>query len=289
MRISVLIVNYNGGHLLHTCVASALAAGATQVLVADNASHDNSIAQLHTHIDDPRVQVTLFSHNLGFAAAANRLLPQAEGELLLFLNPDCLLPPQALRLFTEVMQAHPCAGMAGPVVYGSDGTIEAACRRRVPTPGRSLARLLRLPRIFPHYAWAQGFEYDNHHLPTHVEVVEGISGACMCVRRTALMQVGSLAEDYFLHCEDLDWFMRMRAGGWEILFVPTIEVIHHQGTCSRTQPLRVLWYKHRGMLIFYRKFFRQHYPLPLLWAVSSAVYIRFAVLALKIGLQRLKF
>jgi GT2 family glycosyltransferase len=286
VRVSVLIVNYNGGALLQACVKAALAAGAAQVLVADNGSDDGSFSALEKPGHDSRLQLYAYGDNLGFAPAANRLLAHADGEVLLFLNPDCILPPTALSSFVEVFQQYPQAGMIGPLVYASDGTIERACRRRVPTPGRTLARLLALPRLFPGRAWAQGFEYDPHDLPTQVQVVEGISGACMSVRRAALNQVGTLAEEYFLHCEDLDWFMRIRTAGWQILFAPHIRVVHHQGACSRRQPLRVLWYKHRGMTLFYRKFFRHDYPLPLLWAVTGAVWLRFGALAMWYSLRR---
>ena len=73
--------------------------------------------------------------------------------------------------------------------------------------------------------------------------------------------------------------MRFRAQHFSILFIPDIEVVHVKGVCSRRQPITTLWYKHRGMVRFYRKFFRRQYPLLLFWGVILAVWMRFIILA----------
>ncbi len=72
--------------------------------------------------------------------------------------------------------------------------------------------------------------------------------------------------------------MRFRQAGWRILFVPEAEAVHYQGACSHDRPIRVLWYKHKGMVRFYRKFFRHQYPAPLMWVVVSSVWARFSIL-----------
>jgi GT2 family glycosyltransferase len=73
--------------------------------------------------------------------------------------------------------------------------------------------------------------------------------------------------------------MRFRLAGWKILFVPDVEVVHYRGTCSKSRPVFVLWHKHKGMIRFYRKFFRHQYPWPLMPLVAAAVWTRFLLLA----------
>ena len=109
--------------------------------------------------------------------------------------------------------------------------------------------------------------------------MDAISGAFMMVRRDALVAVGALDEAYFMHCEDLDWCMRFRQSGRRVLFVPTASAVHHKGTSSRARPVRVLWHMHRGMVRYYRKFFRGAYPAPFLWLVVAGVAVRFSALA----------
>ena len=91
-------------------------------------------------------------------------------------------------------------------------------------------------------------------------------------------QVGLLDEKYFMHCEDIDWCMRFRIANWKVLFVPTIQVVHHKGTCSKDYPIRVLFHMHRGMIRFYRKFFHKQYPLPLMLVVMITAWTRFLLL-----------
>ncbi len=82
-----------------------------------------------------------------------------------------------------------------------------------------------------------------------------------------------------MHCEDLDWCMRFREAGWRIVFVPSAHAVHRKGQSSRHHPIRVELHKHIGMIKFYRKFFRHQYPALLMWMVSAAVWMRFAVKA----------
>ena len=101
------------------------------------------------------------------------------------------------------------------------------------------------------------------------------------VRHEAIREVGLLDESYFMHCEDIDWCMRFRRAGWEIFFIPNVEVLHYKGTCSKDRPIRVLYHMHRGMIRFYRKYFRRQYPLPLMVVVMGTVWTRFILLATK--------
>jgi GT2 family glycosyltransferase len=116
-------------------------------------------------------------------------------------------------------------------------------------------------------------------LPDRPVEVEAISGAFMLVRRKALEDVGLMDEDYFLHCEDLDWFVRFRRERWRIYLVPDAEAVHHKGVCSVGRPISVLWHKHRGMTRFFRKFQFRDYPLPLSLLVMFGIWLHFAVAA----------
>jgi GT2 family glycosyltransferase len=137
-----------------------------------------------------------------------------------------------------------------------------------------LSRLAdRWPKLF--------FDFHLHEqpLPDRPIEVEAISGACMLVRREAVADVGGWDENYFLHCEDLDWCMRFRQKGWKIVFVPSARVTHAQGACSRKRPVFVEWHKHRGMMRFYRKHFRHQYPGLLMGLVATGVWLRFGLVA----------
>jgi GT2 family glycosyltransferase len=278
--ISLVIVNYNACDCIVACVSSALKQ-VDEVIVVDNASRDNSLALLEAVFSSERkLKIVRNRENLGFAAACNIGAENSTGRFLFFLNPDSVLAPDSVNHLLQVLEDFPDVGMAGGLLLNPDGTEQAGGRRAIPTPWRSFVRAFglsrfadRWPRLF--------FDFHLHKqpLPTHPIEVEAISGACMLIRRAAMRDVGRWDEGYFLHCEDLDFSMTLRGKGWKIMFVPEAKIIHDKGACSRSRPIFVEWHKHRGMMRFYRKFFRHQYPGPLMWLVALGIWLRFGVVA----------
>lgn len=63
------------------------------------------------------------------------------------------------------------------------------------------------------------------------------------------------------------------------MFVPDARIMHVLGVCGRARPIFVEWHKHKGMMRFYRKFFRHQYPGILMGLVAFGVWMRFALSA----------
>jgi len=282
-KLSVIIVNYNAGSYLLNAVNTALdSETAAKVIVVDNGSVDHSMDK----VDDlassqPRLTCILNKANVGFAKACNMAISFAgENDDLLFLNPDCVMRPDALDKMLACLRSNSQTAMVGPLLMNADGTEQAGGRRSVPTPWRSFIRAFGLSKLSDRYPKLfSDFLLHQQPLPEDVVEVEAISGSCMLVGRVAVKDIGVLDEGYFMHCEDLDWCMRFRRGKWKIMFVPDAGVIHYKGVCSRSRPLFVEWHKHKGMMRFYRKFFRHQYPGILMWIVALGVWLRFGALA----------
>jgi len=287
--ISIIIVNFNSKGYLKKCVQSVLASTVSvEVFVIDNGSEDRSLSSLKNAVGiDPRVHIIENKENLGFARANNQVLPMTKGDYVLFLNPDCIIELDTLECMLAVIEAHPDVGIAGCLIRNPDGSEQAGSRRYIPTPLRSMIRVLKLSKLFHKYPRFGILNLAGQALSDHPVPMEAISGAFMLVRRIAIEQVGPMDDGYFLHCEDLDWCMRFRRAGWKILFVPGIEIIHNKGVCSADRPIRVEWYKHKGMIRFYGKYFRHQYPVGLMYLVVAAVWARFAMLAMFLSLRRL--
>lgn len=286
--LAVVVVNYNAGALLSRCVAAVLDAKLpVEVVVSDNGSADDSLERLRRDREhDSRLTILENRANLGFAKANNKAIPLTQAPYLLFLNPDCLVEPGTLERLTAFMDARPEVGMAGCLVLDPDGSEQVACRRSIPDPWIALKRILHLDRL----SRGPKARRLNHHLeplPSEPVEVEAISGSFMLVRRTALRDVGPLDEGYFLHCEDLDWYVRFHASGWRIAFVPDARVIHHKGACSASAPIAVERHKHRGMERFFRKHQYHRYPRPFSWLVIAGIRLHFLLKALLIWARKL--
>lgn len=260
--ISVIIVNFNSGDHLRFCVESIL--GSTikcEIIISDNASTDQSPLNLPQH---SAIRIIKQATNLGFARANNNVLSQASGEYILFLNPDCVIQPDTLAEMARILDAYPNGGMAGCLLRNSDGSEQAGCRRRIPTPKRLFAQWFKQ---------SEPYLQNRDSLPQGPIAVEAISGAFMFVRKSALEKVGPMDEAFFMHCEDLDWCMRFRQAGFDVLFVPHVEATHVKGVSSRTRPIAVEWHKHKGMVRLYRKHFATQY------SSTTQIFLTFAIWA----------
>lgn len=278
-NLSVVIVNYNSGHYLNLCVESVLQSTVDcGVIVVDNASTDNSLNLVKK---DQRVRIAKNEQNVGFARANNQVLNLACTDYVLFLNPDCIIKPSTLADMLTALSGYPNVGMAGCRILNLDGTEQAGCRRRIPTPHRLLSR------------WRSDekpYLQNQESVPLEPVLVEAISGAFMLVRQSALAKVGAMDEAFFMHCEDLDWCIRFREAGFDILFVPTVEIFHAKGISSQTRPIAVEWHKHKGMIRLYGKHFTKSYTPTTLFFFKLAIWARFYLmlpyLAIKYGFRK---
>lgn len=286
-QLSIIIVNFNSGDYLLRCVASVLNVKSIEleIWVVDNGSTDNSIARLRERQEAASLSIIENHANLGFSKANNIALPKTTGKYLLFLNPDCVVKPGTLERMLMVMDNNPKAAMSSCLIRNEDGTVQATCVRSIPTPWNSLVRILHFNTLFPKVKQFHGLDLGKVALPTQITDVPAISGAFMWVRRTALEQVGPLDEQYFLYGEDVDWMWRFKQAGWQILFVPGVEIVHAKGVCGKSNPFQVLWHKHRAMVVFYRKFFRRRYPTVLMWMVYVAIGLRFVLLTALLSIR----
>ena len=112
MTSTVVVINWNSGDLLQTCIESLVVTTTdAEILVIDNASRDSSLDFLPDFYD--RVRLIGNSSNRGFAAAVNQAFKWTSTPYVLILNPDVQVLPGAVQLLEEFMDSHPWAGAAG--------------------------------------------------------------------------------------------------------------------------------------------------------------------------------
>ena len=287
LKTHIIIVNYNAGDWLLRSVQSALDFSQGPVTVVDNASTDGSIKRTQNALQSERLDWQLNTQNLGFAAANNQALKSFTGDYAVLMNPDCELNEDTLTHILVAMESDPMIGLASCRILNEDGSLQASCRRRFPTPWSAFVRLLALNKLFPNNPKFVDFDYgDQISQKSTIEYVEAISGAFMVVKHEAFKQVGMLDESYFMHCDDLDWCKRFELSNWKVAFVPSAELIHAKGVSSKSRPIRVLYTLHMGMNRFFDKFYKREYSWPLRAFVKMGIVASFCLRALKALVSR---
>jgi N-acetylglucosaminyl-diphospho-decaprenol L-rhamnosyltransferase len=106
MTIDVVIVTYNSAPEIVPCLASLAPAGVdpARIVVVDNASQDDTVSLIRTGF--PAVTVIENPANVYYAAACNRGIHAGQGDLVLLLNPDTLLPVGAVDGLCRILDEH---------------------------------------------------------------------------------------------------------------------------------------------------------------------------------------
>lgn len=215
--LSALIVSYNTREMTLDCLRTlivALHGMESEIIVVDNASSDGSVAALMAEF--PVVQLIANSENVGFGAANNQAMAQANGDFFLLLNSDAFPESDAIQVLLDYMLANKKAGVTGPRIANRDGSLQRSC--------------FRLPS--PSYAWLENLGLsDGYRRWPHdsIRSVDFVIGACMMVRREVYEEVGGFDERFFMYSEEADWQRRIREAGWDIVFVPDARVRHLGG------------------------------------------------------------
>lgn len=262
LLISVIIVTWNCHEYLRGCLEAV--ADTDEVIIVDNDSHDGTADVVAR--DYPWVRLLRQGSNRGFAAANNLGLTEARGEFILLLNPDTVCTGETVRALVDFLQQHPQVGIVGPTVINPDGSLQLACRRRIPTVMDAFWTFTGVAR----WRRLQGTRFARYNagdLPVSTAApVDAVSGACLMVRREVIEAIGGLDEAFFLFGEELDWCLRAKRAGWQVWYAPVGRVVHFKGGSTRKGGLRAQREFARAMWLFYRKHLARRYG-----PVSTAV------------------
>jgi len=257
MDLSIIIVNWNVKELLHDCLQSVLAAGQTaqkltiEIIVVDSGSSDGSPQMIREEF--PQVRLIASEENLGYARGNNTGADAAHGRYLFLLNPDTVVKTEALARLVHYMDIHPTVGAVGPQLLWPDDTVQSS-RRRFPTLGSLFWESTLLGQWFPNNQHIQRYHFTDQ-LPDQAQQVDWVVGAALLIRREAWQQVGPINETFFMYFEETDWCHRCIETGWEIHYLPQVQITHYEGKSSeQVVAARSLRFQ-RSKIRYTRKYF----------------------------------
>jgi GT2 family glycosyltransferase len=262
--VAILIVGWNSRELLGPCLDSIRAMDpprTRQVVLIDNASSDDTVSFVRQQY--PEVELIANKENAGFARGNNQGMAVARGRMVLLLNPDTEVRPDAIPSLLDFLERHPEVGVCGPKLLYPDGRLQPN-GRRFPTLASQLLVATGLRQLSP-AAYDMRYQWGRTDFDREADVDE-VSGACLMVRREVVEQVGGMDEHLFMYYEEVDWCYRIKRAGWKVAYVPRAEVVHHIAQSVNKAGFRA----YRAFHTSQYRYFRKHFPPPV-WLLIRLV------------------
>ena len=210
--VRVVIVNYNGGALLQSCV-DALAAQtmpAFEAVIVDNGSTAPSVGM--AKLPDARFHIRHAGANIGFAAANNLGARGSTAPWIATLNPDAFPRPDWLAELRAATERYPWAKAFGSTqLDAQDPAIVDGFGDALGVHGT---------------AWRSGGGAPASALPDQDCLIFSPCAAAALYAKPAFDALGGFDESFFCYMEDVDLGFRLRLCGEQCVQVRRAEVLH---------------------------------------------------------------
>jgi GT2 family glycosyltransferase len=239
-ELSIVIVNWNTRELLRRCVESIATSNIPtqfEVIVIDNASHDESLALIHKSpfaqslLAKQQLKIVQNSENIGFGRANNQAFSLTQAPFVFLLNPDAQVEPDAIGKLLQTIRSNSRIGACGPRILNADGSTQTSVYFSPPTPWHTFFWQLKLYHMLPGKLRGE-LLLGRHWTHNRRRDVPMLIGAALLVRREVIDQVGGFDEQFEMYSEDHEWCWRMRKSGWRVVFDPSASVSHHGGVSA---------------------------------------------------------
>lgn len=210
--VSAIVVNWNGRELLPTCLDSLFRQSYKnlEIIVVDCASEDESVPFIKKNY--PLTKVIELKQDFGPPYAINLASRQAEGDYILILNNDVILPEDMLSMLVQEMEKDENC-VINPAELDWEGRyVKSGCAE--PWIAPILSKVIKIKSNTTFYP----------------------STACCLVSKKLLLE-NPLNEKLFLY-EDTEWGWRLQLKQVKIKVLPDAHFIHkNEGTLSKSNKL----------------------------------------------------
>lgn len=250
--VAVVILNYNGRNYLEQFLPNVIHNSIPyEVIIADNASTDDSVNYLKSQFPD--IKCIEIPENLGYAGGYNYALKQIKTDFYILLNSDVETTPDWINPVISLMQQNEKTVACQPKIksYHNKELFEyaGAAGGFLDHLGYPFCR----GRIFSHLERDQG-QYDNN-IP-----VFWATGACLFVKAKAFHALGGLDENFFAHMEEIDFCWRAKNAGKEIYYCGESTVYHvGGGTLKAESPFKTYLNFRNNWLLLYKNLNKEEF------------------------------
>ncbi len=179
------------------------------VILVDNASSDDTVKITGERF--PNVTIIKNAENLGYAEGNNIGINFAVAngaDYIFILNNDTVIEPGTISTLVQALEIDERVIAASPLSYYYDQPNKIYfAGGKINNKGKT-EHQLKIPQGEGAYT------------------TEWLNGCAVMVRTKQLIEVGLFDPSYFLLFEDVDWSLRARKAGFELLVVPDARILH---------------------------------------------------------------
>lgn len=252
MKVSIILVNYNGLDVLPECLHSLkqfIPQQEHEIIIVDNASSDGSQEYIKSYF--PEYILVQLPENRGFGSGNNAGARIARGEFLFFLNTDTVLTSNILPHLIELMITDQKIGIIGTKLLNPDGSFQISFASKISFLGE-----FKTMKMYKAAKKSQQLKLisEKYQQITEVDIVVGAS---FFMRANLFNQLGGFDEKFFMYFEESDLCQRTQNQGYKVIYTPQASLIHIRGHSVKknANPMAVEY--RRSQIYFYDK----HRPL----------------------------
>ena len=263
-----IVLSWNGREDTERCLdALEKVKPPVRIVCVDNGSTDGSVEAVRDH--HPETHLIENGRNLGFAGGCNVGIRWALAQgaaWVVLVNNDAVIAPDAVAGFASGAARRPEAGVLAGKLYRADRP------DRIWYAGQRFLAWLGYSGRHRGEGRRDGPRYER------LSPTGRANGALMAISRATIESIGTFDEELFAYVEDVDYSLRARAAGFEVLFVPKARAWHRVGASSAAAAHNS-YYGTRNMMVVCER----HRPLPppLSWVRRGVILVTFAAYALR--------
>ena len=190
MDLTILIVSFRSGDILHKCIQSI--DKKYSIIIIENSINDKLKLELERKY--PNVECIIPKENLGYGGGNNLGLSRVKTNYVLILNPDVILEDNSIENFFISANKVSNFGIIAPV------------------------------------SEQEKYNNFNHDQDTSIKEVENVKGFAMFFNMKNVKKSNFFDENFFLYLEEIDLCKRLRLMNIKIFIDPSIKVKHFGGT-----------------------------------------------------------
>jgi GT2 family glycosyltransferase len=270
-KIAIVILNWNGEAFLKDFLKTLLERTPwwAEIVVADNASTDNSVAFVRENF--PQVRIILNEENYGFSKGYNIALRQIESEYYCLLNSDVEVSQNWLEPIINFLDEHTEVAVCQPKLlsFSEKELFEYA--------GASGGFIDKYGYPFCRGRIFNSMEKDTGQYDSIVDIFWA-TGACMFVRADIYHELGGLDDDFFAHMEEIDFCWRVKNTGFKVACCPNSVVYHvGGGTLPKKSSRKTFLNFRNNIILLYKNLPKRRLPWVFLvrFILDNVAAIRF--------------